>query len=47
MVDIYTVAAPYATVMADVERTSTNAVTLKFAPAPSTNQYRALVRRVA
>ncbi|MEI8166126.1 MAG: hypothetical protein WCG26_07100, partial [Chloroflexales bacterium] len=47
VVELYTVASPYATVMADVERTSTTTVTLTFATPPGNNQYRALVRRVA
>ena len=47
MVQVSTVATPYAVVITDVELKDTNTVTLKFATAPSTNQYRALVRRVA
>lgn len=42
-VEVYRVASPYDTVIADVERTSTSVVTVKFAVAPTTNQYRVVV----
>jgi hypothetical protein len=42
-VQIYTNSASYDTVEADVERTDTNTVTVKFAVAPTTNQYRVVV----
>lgn len=47
MVQVSTVATPYAVVMTDVELKDTNTVTLKFATAPSANQYRVAIRRVA
>jgi hypothetical protein len=37
------VASPYDIVMADVELTSTNSVTIKFASAPSSNQFKVVV----
>jgi hypothetical protein len=46
-VELYETASPYATVFPNVERTTTDTVTLAFAVAPSASQYRALVRRVA
>lgn len=42
-VTIYDNASPYAEVIADVEHTSTSAVTVKFAAAPSANKYRVVV----
>lgn len=42
-VSIYEVASPYAQVYADVEHTSTNTVTIKFAVAPAINTYRVVV----
>ena len=42
-VTIYDNSSPYAEVFADVEHTSTTAVTVKFAAAPSTNKYRVVV----
>lgn len=42
-VEVYTTAAPYDTVIVDVERTSVNAVTLNFATAPASNEYRVVV----
>lgn len=44
MVQVYRNSSPWETVACDVERTSTAAVTVKFAAAPSTNQYRVMVR---
>lgn len=42
-VSVYETAAPYAQVVADVEHTSTSAVTVKFAVAPANNEYRVVV----
>jgi hypothetical protein len=42
-VQIYTNSASYDTVEADVERTDADTVTVKFAVAPTTNQYRVVV----
>lgn len=42
-VQVYRVASPYDTVNCDVERTDTNTVTLKFAAAPSSNQFTCVV----
>lgn len=44
MVEVYRNASPYDTIICDVERTSTSAVTLKFAAAVPTNSLRAVVR---
>lgn len=43
VVQIYEVASPYAQIEADVEHTSTTAVTIKFAVAPSAGEYRVVV----
>lgn len=43
-VDVYRVASPFDTVYMDVERTTTNTATLKFASAPATNEYRVVVQ---
>jgi hypothetical protein len=43
-VTVYTNAAPYDEVLADVEHTDTNTVTLRFANAPAANAYRATVQ---
>ena len=43
LVQIYEVASPYAQIEADVEHTSTSAVTIKFAVAPSAGEYRVVV----
>ncbi len=43
IVQIYEVASPYAQIEADVEHTSTSAVTIKFAVAPSAGEYRVVV----
>lgn len=43
VVSIYEVASPYAQIEADVEHTSTSAVTIKFAVAPSAGEYRVVV----
>ena len=42
-VQIYEVASPYAAIEADVEHTSTSAITIKFASAPSAGAYRVVV----
>ncbi len=42
-VNIYDKSSPYATLYADIERPTTNTVTLRFAVAPTSNQYRAVV----
>lgn len=42
-VELYTVASPYETVICDVERTSTNTITLSFNLAPSAGEYRVIV----
>jgi hypothetical protein len=42
-VQVYETASPYAQVLPDVEATTTNTVTIKFATAPTTNQYRVVV----
>jgi hypothetical protein len=42
-VQVYDNASPYAQVEADVEHTSTSVVTIKFAVAPTTDQYRVIV----
>lgn len=42
-VQVYRSAAPYDTVYADVERTTDNSVTLKFAEAPASNEYTVVV----
>lgn len=42
-VGIYAAAAPYDEVLADVEHTDTNTVTVKFATAPASNSYRVVV----
>lgn len=41
--EVYDNASPYATVVCDVERTTIDQVTLIFASAPSSNQYRVVV----
>ena len=43
IVQIYEVASPYAQIETDVEHTSTSAVTIKFAVAPSAGEYRVVV----
>jgi hypothetical protein len=47
MVEIFRNSGNYDTVLAEVQRTSTNAVTVVFAAAPSSAQYRAVIRAVA
>lgn len=42
-VQVFDNASPYGQVETDVEHTSTNATTIKFAAAPTTNQYRVVV----
>lgn len=42
-VTVYRVASPYDEVLVDIEHTTVNSVTLRFASAPSSNQYRAVV----
>lgn len=44
VIQVYRVASPYDTVYMDVERTTTNSATLKFASAPATNEYRVVVQ---
>lgn len=46
-VTLYRNSSPYDTYFTDIERTSTNVVTALFTVAPTSNQFRALVRRVA
>jgi hypothetical protein len=43
VVSIYEVASPFAEVLADVEHTSDSAVTIKFAVAPASGEYRVVV----
>lgn len=43
IVQVYETGSPYSQVMPDVEHTSTSVVTLQFAVAPTTNQYRVVV----
>lgn len=43
VVQLYRVASPYDTVFTDVERTSTNSITLRFNVAPSAGEYRVVV----
>ena len=43
VVDVYRTASPYDTVDCDIERTSTNTVTLRFTTAPATNEYSVVV----
>jgi hypothetical protein len=43
-VTVYTNAAPYDEVLADVEHTSTTQCTVRFAAAPATNAYRVVVQ---
>ena len=42
-VEVYRVASPIDTILCDVQRTSVNQVTLLFATAPTSNQYRVVV----
>lgn len=42
-VEVYPNASPYDTILVDAERTSVNTVTLRFASAPASNAYRAVV----
>jgi len=42
-VQVYPNASPYDTVFPDVERTTTNTVTIRFATAPSSNAYRVVI----
>lgn len=44
-VSLYRSASPYDEVIVDNERTTTNTVTLKFSEAPSSNEYRVVVRK--
>lgn len=44
-VTIYRVASPYDEVLADVEHTTVNSLTVRFASAPTTNQFRVVVKR--
>lgn len=43
-VEVYRNSDPFDVVRVDVEMTTTNTVTLRFASAPSTNEYRVLIR---
>jgi hypothetical protein len=43
-VALYEVASPYAEVVADVEHTTTNTITVKFSVAPTTDQFRVAVQ---
>jgi len=43
VVSIYEVAAPYAEILTDIEHTSDSAVTIKFAVAPASGEYRVVV----
>jgi len=43
IVSIYDNASPYAEVMADVEHTTTNSITILFSVAPTTDKYRVVV----
>ena len=43
IVSLYDTASPYAEVMADVEHSTTNTITLLFSVAPTTNKYRVVV----
>jgi hypothetical protein len=43
VVSLYDTASPYAEVMADVEHTTTNTITVLFSVAPTTNKYRVVV----
>ena len=43
VVNIYEVATPYAKVMADIKHTTVDALTIEFAVAPTSNQYRVVV----
>ncbi|CAB4147147.1 hypothetical protein UFOVP696_153 [uncultured Caudovirales phage] len=43
-VTLYEVASPYAEVVADVEHTTTNTITVKFSIAPTTDQFRVAVQ---
>lgn len=46
IIQVVETASPYSTVFPDVERTSTAEVTVSFAAAPSSNQYRVLIYKV-
>ena len=43
LVNVYSTATPWDTVECDVERTSTTTITLRFATAPTTNQFTCVV----
>lgn len=43
-VEVYTSASPYEKVLVDTENTTTNTVTLKFGTAPTSNEFRAIVK---
>ncbi len=43
-VEVFRVASPYDVVKVDIDITTTNAITLHFAVAPATNEYRVLIR---
>jgi hypothetical protein len=44
-VTLYTNSSPYDEVLVDSERTTTDTVTLKFSEAPTSNQYRVVIRK--
>lgn len=44
MVEVYRIASPFDTIILDVERTSTNTITLRWAVAPAAGEYRVMVR---
>ena len=43
VVDVYRTLTPWDTVECDVERTTVNTITLRFAVAPATNEYSVVV----
>jgi hypothetical protein len=47
IVQVYRNSTPWDTVICDVERTDTNNVTVRFSVAPTTNQFRVLITKVA
>jgi hypothetical protein len=47
IVQVYRNSTPWDTVICDVERTDTNNVTVRFSVAPTANQFRVLITKVA